>query len=203
MISTSIAVWAAAIVTFMIWSYAYKENVFFRIGEHTMLGLTIAYWWVLAIKSILNIGVNPLYVGAYSSIIPLILGVLLLMQFINKVRWISRWPLAIIVGISVGVAARAALDTNIIGQIIATAIPLVRPTGLDTLNNIIIVVFVVLGILYFYFTREFTGPLATVNKLGRYSYVIVLGALYGGTIMTRLSYLIGRLTFLIHTWLGL
>jgi len=111
--------------------------------------------------------------------------------------------MAIIVGTGLGIATRGIIESYILNQILATAMPLITTDLFGTFNNILMTVMVILGIMYFYFTKEFTGPAGKIIKLGRYVYLITFGATYASVVLARLGVFIPRLNFLIKTWLGL
>jgi hypothetical protein len=72
------------------------------------------------------------------------------------------------------------------------------------LNNLLGLVIVVSVMSYFFFSYEQKNKAVTgTSKLGRYLLMFAFGAIFGSTIMARLSLLIGRLYFLLHDWLHL
>ncbi len=67
----------------------------------------------------------------------------------------------------------------------------------------VVVLFGVLTVLvYFFFSVEQKGPVATASKLGVNFLMVSFGASFGYTIMARMSLLVGRLEFLLRDWLG-
>jgi len=120
--------------------------------------------------------------------------------------WISRYPLAVITGIGTGVAVRGFVQANIVQQIIATSKPLWGSGApLTYINNIIILVLTLSGLVFFVFTipieKSRGGRL--IASIGRTGLMISFGALFGNTVLSRFSYLIGRMQFLLFEWLGL
>jgi len=70
------------------------------------------------------------------------------------------------------------------------------------LNNILFVLILASVMTYFFFSFEQKGKfIPTVSKFGRYTLMIAFGALFGSTIMARMSLLIGRMYFLIHDFI--
>lgn len=70
------------------------------------------------------------------------------------------------------------------------------------LLTIIIVIGVVSTLIYFYFSKEHTGALGVVAKVGIWFIMISFGAHFGYTVMGRVSLLIGRVQFLVEDWIG-
>lgn len=201
-IMTELGVWVAAAYMLMIYSYPFKENPLFKFAEHTMLGLGVAITTVMGIRNILDIAVGGLVTkGETIWIVPIILGVLLFTRFLRQVAWLSRWPLALLVGIGIGISLGSGIDANFITQIRSTI------TGVKDINQAVLGVMVILTITYFIFSigkaqRE-RGVLKYTAQLGRYIMMICFGALFGNTVMTRMALFIGQMRFLLFDWLKL
>ena len=188
----------AASLTAMILSYVYKENMFFRIAEHTFIGTSSGYFGALAVGVILNSGVNPLLKGKVILIIPIILGVLLITRYIPNVRWMSLWPTSLLVGVGTALAIRGAIRPSLVDQIVATTKPLfVANNSYDSINNILMLVMVVGTLSYFIFTKEHKGALGSVAYIGRITILAALGSSFGNTVMTRMTLLLGRVQFML------
>ena len=74
---------------------------------------------------------------------------------------------------------------------------------LNALSVPLIIVGVITGIIYFFFSREHKGVFGGFAKVGIWFLMVAFGASFGYTIMARVSLLIGRLFFLLHDWLRL
>lgn len=129
-------------------------------------------------------------------IIPAVLGVMMLMRLAPKIGWISRWALAFIIGMGAGYFLITFLQTNALAQVQAT-----MSLRLNSINNILLVVGVLTGLIYFFFSKEHKGVLGGAAKLGIWFLMIAFGASFGYTVMARFSLLIGRMHFLIFQWL--
>jgi hypothetical protein len=67
--------------------------------------------------------------------------------------------------------------------------------GIDlvgTLSNIILVVGVLCGLVYFFFSKEHTGAFGGAARVGIWFLMVAFGAAFGYTVMARISLLIGR-----------
>ena len=142
-------------------------------------------------------------------LIPLIFGVLLLWRLMPKGGWISRWSLAFIVGITAGNRLITYLASDFIAQTQSTMKPLIvmSPAGAilwgDSFNNLVIVVGVITGLCYFYFSKEHTGWFGRLARVGIWSLMITFGAGFGYTVMGRVALLVGRMEFIFIDWLHL
>lgn len=223
----------AAFLTLAVLSFLYEDNPFYKFAEHLFVGASAAYWMVLGfwqtlVKKLipkLSDGLAgyfevPLEDHNYFYYIPVILGLLLLMRLSKKGGWISRWPLAFIVGFTAGVNFVRYLQSDFIKQVSATFVPLLAnwqgfghffgnlSLAIDgqlvmMLSNWVIFLGVLCGLIYFFFSKEHTGVFGHASRVGIWILMITFGASFGYTVMGRISLLVGRLTFLFHDWLGL
>jgi hypothetical protein len=107
-------------------------------------------------------------------IIPLLLGILTLATFLGpRLRWISRYPVAIMSGAGLGVTLRAVLQAQFLRQIIITLKPVVTPDPMTSLSNIVYISCACLSLFYFMFGFRLKGPLRQLNEIGKI--VILLG----------------------------
>jgi hypothetical protein len=195
----SIGIWVASFLTLCIFSFLYKDNPFYRFAEHLFIGVSAGYWAMYEWYNILipNLG-RPLFIEHRLILfIPLVLGILMLLRLFPKIGWLSRWPLAFIVGLTSGYYLVTFLQTNALEQARATIVPL------NSINNIILVIGVITGLLYFFFSTEHKGAIGISARIGRMFLMVAFGASFGYTVMARISLLIGRLYFLLGDWLHL
>lgn len=184
-------------LTLCVYSFVYKESMFWRFAEQTFIGLAMGYTFVLAVQQIQTVAWIPISTGKnYLFIVPLILGLMLYARFSKNYAWMSRWPMAVLIGIGTGIAMRTVIEAQIVQQISATFLPLITPNPMTTFNNIAIVIMVFCTLFFFTFTGG-TGKTAdTVRKLGRYTLMLTFGAAFGATVLTRMTLFIGRFTYL-------
>lgn len=135
-------------------------------------------------------------------ILPFILGIMMLLSVVSKWSWFARLGIAYTVGMAAGLRAYAFLNSNVLGQIKGSAVsfvdmPFFSLTGVSVFNNLIILVGTITGLLYFYFSKEHSGPFGKVTRVGIYFLMISFGASFGFAVMGRISLLIGRFTDLI------
>lgn len=138
-----------------------------------------------------------------SYIIPLILGIMMLLSISSRLRWFARWGIAYTVGMAAGLRAYGFLNSNVIGQMKGSTVPLTGKMPFFSMlsdsyfNSIILLVGTICGLWYFYFSREHQGIMGRVSRVGIYFLMISFGASFGFAVMGRISLLIGRFTSLI------
>ena len=100
-----IGTWLAAGLTLFIFSFLYKDNPFYKFAEHLYVGISAGYWVSLQYHNVFRPNLwDPLLRGDLILLIPFALGVLLFTRFSNKFFWLSRWAMALIIGIFAGIA---------------------------------------------------------------------------------------------------
>lgn len=197
-ISTDLGVWIAAIATIGIMSFAFKDNPLYRLVENVYVGVSAGHAIVLGWINIRDKGIEPMIEkGDWSLLVPMVLGVLLYTRYSKKLSWLSRFPLALLVGIGTGLAIRGTIGSQIVSQINGTLLPL------NSVNNILIVLGTLGVLTYFFFSVEHRGVLKSVSTFGRHVMMVSFGAAFGSTVMGRMALFIGRLQFLYANWLGI
>jgi hypothetical protein len=201
-----IGAWVATGLSLLMYSFLYKDNPFFKLGEHIFVGISVGYILTITYYEVM---VKKLYVPMMQEaqwwlVIPALLGFLMLARFIPSLAWLSRISFAFILGISSGVAIPRLLSSFILQQVQGTLKPLVAVSGeggawltLAGLNTFLILVGVVSVLVYFFFSIEHTGVVQRVARVGIYFLMVSFGAAFGYTVMARMSLLIGRLDELI------
>src|SRR3990172_3192646 len=124
--SVFIGGWVAAGLTLFMFSFLYKDNPFFRFGEHLYVGISMGY---IIIRIHYDVMIKSLYSpvtqeGKWWLVIPALLGLLVLARFIPKVSSLSPVSFAVIVGFGSGVAIPRIISSNILQQVQGTLKPL-------------------------------------------------------------------------------
>ncbi len=88
------------------------------------------------------------------------------------------------------------LNSNLLTQIKSSMIDFNSST-IDIINQVIILVGVISGLIYFFFSKEHKGVVGKISKIGIYFLMIKFGASFGFAVMGRISLLIGRIEELI------
>ena len=191
----------SAILTIMVFSLPlYKDNPLFRIAESLLIGVSVGYSFVIAVKTISERAWQPMLSGNSLNIVPIILGFALYTRYHKNTNFISRWPLALILGVGSGIAIKGVIEAQIYSQVVATMLPLVTETSLQTINNLIFIVGTITALSYFIFSRKYSGYFGNLNTIGRWFLMIMFGALFGNMALTRMTWLLGRFEFLLKTF---
>jgi hypothetical protein len=178
-------------LTLAVWSFLWKINPVYRFAEHVFVGFGAAHFAVVVYHGTIKPNLlAPLKEGNLLLIIPGILGLLYLMRLSPKTAWLSRYPMALNMGVAAGVGIRSVLQGTLFPQMLSLFQPM------TDINQVITVVGVLSTIFYFFFGFEAKGPAKGVKHVGRIVMMIFFGAIFGNTVMSRLSYLLGRLQFI-------
>ena len=198
MISTDLAVWLGAFFTISIFSYPlYKDNLFFRFAERSLVGVSTGYFVTQAINQILKVSVRPAIAGQWHMIIPALIGLLLYTRYVRGFEHGSKWAVSVLMGVGLTIAVLGNVSSKIIALVSAT---MIAPTSID---NIITIVLVFSVLVYFLFSFEHTGPLGWFAKIGRYGMMATFGVNFGNYVLMRLTLVLNRMMFLLFDVLGL
>ncbi|MGE5654780.1 MAG: hypothetical protein ACM3ZQ_11065 [Bacillota bacterium] len=196
--SSDLAIWLAAICTIACYSFLWKENRFFRIAEHLFVGLGAGYAIVMGFDNVLNKAWKPMIEkGDIKLIIPMLLGVLVFARFIKGYNWVTRIPMALLIGMGTALALRGTIQAEFVDQIRATVIPL------TSLNNILVVLGTLGTLIYFFFSQKHNVVTDYGSRFGRWVMMASFGAAFGNAVMGRISLLIARLQVLFGDWIHL
>lgn len=195
--------WVAAGLTLFMYSSLYKDNPFFRFGEHLYVGLSVGYGIVRVIfSSFLGDFYRPVFEeGNYLSLIPAVMGLSLYTRFFPKVAWISRVTFAFIVGYGAGLGIPRIIAGGIFKQLEGVILPVIGEGWNFTFGNfnaILIIIGVSSVLFYFMFSLEHKGAVNVISRVGIYFVMVAFGASFGYTVMARMSLLIGRCDDLIE-----
>jgi hypothetical protein len=199
----TIGIWLGAGLTLCIFTFLYKDNPFYKFAEHLYVGISAGYWAVMEWHNVFlpNLWKPLTQQGRLLLLVPFAFGILLFSRFTKKFSWLSRWSMALIIGMYAGIAIIGYGSGDLILQIHANLLPLWTGNWFSSFNNILLVVGVMAGLIYFFFSKEHKGALGAGAKIGVWFLMISFGASFGYTVMSRMSLLIGRVYFLMVTWL--
>jgi len=195
----------SVILTLAIFSFLYKDNPFYKFAEQLFVGVATGYFTIILIyTSLIPTLINPLfYEGKWWYAIPGILGILMWFRFSKKLSWISRYPIAFYIGIATGVAIPLEMQNRVNRQLADTLMSPDFAAGTMTgISDIIIIIGVLTGLFYFFFSVAHRGAFGFVAKMGIYILMIGFGASFGYTVMGRISLIIQRVQF-IRDWMDM
>ena len=209
----TLTIFLAAATTLCIFSFLWRDNVLFRLVEHIFVGAS-AGWFLSVIAfhqtfkpnvlgkllpETFGASTQPVQSPEYHLIIPVILGIMMLFRLSAKYSWISRFSISFIVGLTSGMALTLVAYQILIPQVQKAIIPLyVQGNNLETFSSIVLVMATVSCLFYFFFSVDHKGKFfGTLSKIGFVFLMISFGAIFGSTVMSRISLLIGRINFLL------
>jgi hypothetical protein len=224
-LSRTIGLWVAALCTIGIMSFLLGDSVLYKLVESVFVGVSAAYWmvvgfWAEIVQNLLG-KLFPAVLQAtllpgldreepnYWYVVPLILSGMMLMRLSPKGNWIGRWPLAFFIGATAGIRLVSYLEADFVQQIANTIMPLAVYTAdrefaiWQSLRNFLIVLGVLMGLVYFFFSVEHKGVVGSLARGGMWLLMITFGASFGYTVMGRIALLADRLEFLFIDWLWL
>ena len=205
-LSHNIWVWVAVFFTLSVYTFLWKDNPLFKLAESVTVGVgmgfAIVQWWDLSLKGRFWIPLTTDFSHRFHLIIPAILGILMITRIIPKLSWLSRYALAFTMGAGSGFALPRVIQTSILQQLYATMLP-INFSLHGILFNIVIIVGVLSGLMYFFFSKEHKGVFGGIANVGIWFLMVGFGATFGYTVMARLSLFIGRVLFILKSALGL
>ena len=223
-------VWLAALLTLFVFSFLYKDNPLYKLAEHLFVGVSAGYYIVLNFWTVVVPNLwDPLFrtftghdpvshavvvqeggplaasQGDYRAwfVLPALLGLLLFTRLVKRIDWMTRWSLAIIIGVYAGLKTTGFAQGDLVAQVQGSLQPLLTGHFWSSFNAILFTIGLLTSLLFFFFSREHKGALGVLARTGVVFLMISFGAGYGYTVMSRLSLLIGRFQFLLEDWLGM
>jgi len=203
----------AAILTIAIFSFLWKDNPLYKLAEHLVVGVSAGYWvMVLYQTSFIPKLLEPLkrtFSGTATSVkdplvfVPMIIGLLLFTRFIPRIAWVSRLSMAYILGVGSGAAIPLVLQTMVIQQLYPTMSVFLPGHSVGTgavITSILVLAGVLCGLAYFFFSAKHEGFLGGMSRAGIWILMVGFGASFGYTVMSRVSLLYGRVSFLVFDW---
>jgi hypothetical protein len=212
----------AAILTLMVLSYIFGDNVLFRLATHIFVGVAVGYAIVIVWRQVFVPMVSS---GNIIQVLPaLFLGLLLIFK-IRPIQGggtnaLGSIALAFLLGVGVALTIGGALFGTLLPQVTAMLKISINPNHYpDTqtevglvkwLNNIIIVLGTLGTFFYFTFTVRAQGMLGSLREgvvrffagMGRLVIIFTLGALFASVVSARVALLISRLQFLMRFFGG-
>lgn len=200
--STAVAAWAGALCTFGIYTVLYKENKCYRLFEHIFIGLYGGYgvyitwaevlypkWW------------KPMTAeGQWWWIFAALAGSMFYFMYSKKHAWVSRVIFGLFMGFAAGGIFREFYE--IYFPQMGSSMKSLTGTYSNIISVVVFYVILLAAMSYFFFSFEHKHPAVTATaKAGRWFLMVGFGAMFGATVMGRMTLFIGRLNYLINYWL--
>jgi len=210
------------ILTLMVFSYIFGDNVLFKLATHIFVGVAVGYAIIVITHNVLIPAVTS---GNLLKVVPALLLCLLLIPKIRPAAGSAlnapgNITLAFVVGVGTALAIGGVIFGTVLPQVTATAAISFNPNDYPNteqevglviwLNNIIIVLGTLGTFFYFTFAVRAHGLLGGFREgfvrfwagMGRLMIIFTLGALFANTVSARVALLVDRLQFLAGFWGG-
>jgi len=206
----------AALLTICTFSFLYKDNPLYKFAEHLVVGVSAGYFAII----LWHTGLQPKLFDQLKDgdwyffwlnsdnvhyIIPAILGVLMWTRFSKKLSWISRWPIALYMGIAAGVAVPQEMKARVIEQMHSAMISSIDWNNFfgssifdftSGFSSLLVFIGTIAALFYFFFSTEHKGLFKAISQFGIWILMIGFGASFGFTVMGRISLFAQRLQVL-------
>jgi hypothetical protein len=213
----------AAILTIFVFSYLLGDNVLYRLAEHLFVGVAVGYGMVVVFHAVLSSKLIMPLVAALSNGdwgrvlmlgISLLMGLLLLMKPFKALSWLGSLSVAFLVGVGAALAISGAMLGTLLPQIDATANISYYVTrygsALGWFSGAVVLIGTIGVLIHFHFASREQGPVARLRTgvvriwggVGRWFILIAFAAILATTFMSRLSFLAGRIQFLVDSARG-
>ncbi len=211
---------AGFILSLLIFSYLFGDNPLFRLASYLFVGVTSGYVAVVILYQVLLPRlVYPLLGGEFQersiTLVPLLLGALLLTKISRRFSSLGNVPMAYLVGVGAAVVIGGAVLGTILPQVQATLDVFDFQTGAamaskpvaQLIEGSIVVVGTVATLVYFHFGAALQPNRQTrrhrlvewLAAIGQVFIAITLGALFTGVYAAALTALIDRLEYFAAT----
>ena len=193
--------WIIAALTLFILSFLWRDNPLYKFAEHLFVGISAGYYVALAWEeTIVPNLVDEVRAGNWVRLGALVLAGLMFARFSSRATWLSRWPLAFVVGMFAGINVIAYGSGDLVIQLESTMVDFLHG-GWGGVSNLLLVVGLATSLLYFYFAAEHRGAFGVVSRIGIWFLMVSFGASFGYTVMSRVSLAIGRTRVLLDSGL--
>src|SRR5262249_32452335 len=153
--------------TLCIFSFLYKDNPFYKFAEHLFVGVSAGYYiilnfWTVVVpnlweplqRSFVAQG-GPFHASSGDFRIwlalPGVLGVLLFTRLLGKIGWLSRWSLAVIIGVYVGLKTTGFAQSDFVTQVQASLQSFWPGNAWGSFNAVLFTIGLISSLLFFFF----------------------------------------------------
>jgi hypothetical protein len=106
---------------------------------------------------------------SYLVIIPGVLGLMMFSRFFPRYDWLSRWPIAFVMGLYSGLTIPASVQADLLPQLYATMLPIwpgVEVPLWTAISNFLLIVGLLCTLAYFYFSARSRERSGSPRRLG-------------------------------------
>jgi hypothetical protein len=210
------------VCTVGILSVVYRENAVYRFFEHIFIGIATGFGAYITVVNVLWPRCFELMIkkGHWYWAFTIVAGAMWYFIFSRKHFWISRMIQQTLMGLGAGWLFKGFASSNMAkffasmkplwGKSLPKAVLVGETTKIvpghplssgEVFSHLIFIVVLFTVMSYFFFSFEHKNrTVVRTTQLGRFFLMFTFGAMFGSTVMARLSLLIGRMDFLIHDW---
>ncbi len=207
----------AFVLTLMIFSYLFGDNLMFRIATYLFVGVSAGYVATMLLYQVIlpRLVWPALQGGILTVLVPLILSLFLIAKLFPRFSSLGNIPMGYIVGVAAAVVIGGAVLGTLFGQgqasinMFSLSASLASPDGmLQALGATFILIGTVCTLAYFNFGAV-TRPSVSASepphrapvvellaRIGQIFIAITLGALFAGIFAASITALIERLDFI-------
>jgi hypothetical protein len=108
--------WIGIFLTLCILSFLYKDNPFYKLGEHLFIGTSLGY--IIVTQWETNLKLKLVDNFSWLTLIPIVLVALLFVRVVSKqFAWVGRYPLAFMISLYAGLQINAMAESDLAVQI--------------------------------------------------------------------------------------
>jgi hypothetical protein len=199
-----------ATLTVFVLSYLAGDNPLYRLGLYLFIGTLVGYSFGILFREVLvGMALAGLVSTPSATLVPVVLGILLLFKGFPKQAYVGNLSIAYLVGVGTAVALGGALVGTLAPQVGATgralSVASLRSFRFGLLDGLMVVVGTICTLLAFTFTQpERLGIgaiwgriLSVAAKIGQVFLIVAFGLAFAGALTASLSILIGRMQLFI------
>jgi hypothetical protein len=211
------------LLTLAIFSFLYRDNPFYKLAEHLFIGVGTA-WFTMEFydsgvrEPLVNFfrdaahvaaeapeGGATLQIGGYPvalgwavtwRLVAVALSLMLLARLVRRDAWISRWPLALMVGIYASLKMTGETKARLVEQIKETMVPLwpADASAVQVAGNLVLIFGLLCVLAHFIFTYRRGKVLGGMSRVGIIVLMLAFGSRFGFAVLGRIALLIERVS---------
>jgi hypothetical protein len=212
------------LLTLAVFSFLYRDNPFYKLAEHLFIGVGTAWFtmefyeggvldplvhylhdaWVV-LQGSASDGAASVKLGGYAvapgwaitwRLMAVVLSLMLLARLVRRDAWVSRWPLALMIGIYAALKMTGETQTKLVKQIQQTMVPLwpADATWDQVAGNLVLVIGLICVLAHFIFTWRRGRVLGSMSRVGIIVLMLAFGSRFGFAVLGRIALLIERVS---------
>jgi len=187
----------------LVWSIMYKPNNGYRFAEDLAVGVMAGYTLNIGINQVKNMNIDPLLKGDLRALIPISLGLLLWTQLMPtpQTRYFSRFSMAVLAGVGVGISLRGYIIAQIIQPLMGVVTP-PEPEMMAMFSHAVYGLSAALCIMFFFYVikpSSFGGHWKPVSTVATMVVYMALGVIGGSMLVSNATFIYDRAQWFVFT----